>query len=194
MARTPLSFDVEIRRILDIDALEDLSDEEAEEADESGYLAGNQAYRDLRGWDWTAVGEALDVERGLIRRLQDAADPALEEELFNEERLQTIEPVEELWGLDVGVAAATIAISALGGSPVSSCNAGAFGNHHQARHPYVAFYLPKARGQQLLELAEAADVGLIVDAGLAQIYARTVVDLFRFAELAWTRRETADPK
>jgi hypothetical protein len=194
MPRTPSSFDVEIGRILDIDALEDLSDDEAEEADESGYLAGNQAYRDLRGWDWAAVGEALDFERGLIRRFQDAADPALEEELFNEERLKTIEPVEELWGLDVGVAAATIAISALGGSPVSSCNAGAFGSHHQARCPYVAFYLPRARAQQVLNLAEAADVGFIVDAGLAQIYARTVVDLVRFAELAWARRETADPK
>jgi hypothetical protein len=46
----------------------------------------------------------------------------------------------------------------------------------------------------VLDLAEAADVGLIVDACLAQIYGRTEVDPFRFAEWAWARRDRADQK
>jgi hypothetical protein len=45
-----------------------------------------------------------------------------------------------LWGLDIGVASATIALSALGAIP-GSCNAGGFGGHHQAAYPYVSFFL-----------------------------------------------------
>lgn len=30
------------------------------------------------------------------------------------------------------------------GGGVGSCNAGGFGGHHQARHPYLTFYLPVA--------------------------------------------------
>ena len=56
---------------------------------------------------------------------------------------------------------------------------------HQAQHPYVAFYLPKDRATGMREMAEAADVNLLVDQdGIARIYGRTIHDLLRFATLA----------
>lgn len=88
----------------------------------------------------------------------------------------------------VGVAAATIAISAYGATPVSSCNAGAFGGQHQARYPYVAFFLPKELASEIMLCAEASDVGLLCDEnGIAQIYGQGEMDLVRFAETAWKR-------
>ncbi|HXZ18009.1 MAG TPA: hypothetical protein VEH77_18950, partial [Roseiarcus sp.] len=97
-----------------------------------------------------------------------------------------------LWGLDVGVAAATIALSAYGATPVSSCNAGAFGGQHQAKHPYVAFYLPKALAAEIMHCAEESNVGLLCDEdGVAQIYGREEMDLHRFAETAWRRHRSS---
>lgn len=177
--------EIEIRRDLEIDRLAELSPAEASEAEEQGYLAGNRSYRDLRGFGWEDVVRALDLERALVARFEAVDDPAVAESDFDELRLQALDPIEELCGLDVGVASAVLAVSALGGIPVSSCNGGCFGGQHQARHPYVAFYLPKDRGARVLDLAEAADIGLFVDQdGIAQIYGRTINDLLRFAALA----------
>ena len=181
------SIDVPIRRELDPDSLETLSKEAADAAEEAGYLDGNRAYRDLRNWDWPMVRTAIGMEEELIARFMASTDPATEEQRFDDERIELIEPEEDLWGLDVGVASAVLAISALGGAPVSSCNGGVFGSRHQASHPYVTFYLPKAAARTVLDLAEAADVGLIVISGTAQVYANDERGLLRFARLAWAR-------
>ena len=177
--------EIEIRRELNIDSLAELSPAEASEAEEQGYLAGNRSYRDLRGSGWEDVRRALDLERALVDRIEAADDPAAAESEFDELRLQALDPIEELCGLDVGIASAVLAISALGAIPVSSCNGGCFGGPHQARHPYVAFYLPKDRAARVLDLAEAADIGLFVGQdGIAQVYGRAIRDLLRFAALA----------
>ncbi len=47
---------------------------------------------------------------------------------------------EGLFGLDIGVASAVIALSAARCIPCSSCNGGAYGGSHQERHPVIAFY------------------------------------------------------
>ena len=54
-----------IEQILDVDSLSELSEMAAIEADESGYLAGNQMYQDLRGYGWLDVARTLEVERRL---------------------------------------------------------------------------------------------------------------------------------
>jgi hypothetical protein len=101
------------------------------------------------------------------------------------------------FSLDVGVAAATIALSAYGATPVSSCNAGAFGGQHKARYPYVAFFLPSELAPEIILCAEASDVGLISDeSGIVRIYGREEMDLVRFAGTAWKRNcrpETRSP-
>jgi hypothetical protein len=176
-------YPVAIEQVLDIGCLASLTEAEAEEADENGQLAGNHMYQDLRGYTWADLAKAIEIERRLIGRLQAAQDLEAEAEQLDDERLDSFEPDDGLWELDIGVASATVALSALGAVPVGSCNAGGFGGHHQGAHPYVAFFLGKARVDEVVSLAQAAQVGLRSDgAGLAHIYGAGDLDLLRFAE------------
>src|SRR6201999_3548906 len=106
------------------------------------------------------LASTIESETDFIGRLQAAADLDAAAEALDDERLDLDEPADGLWGLDIGVASAVAAFSALGGAPVSSCNAGGFGGTHTAEHPYVAGYLPAAAADVLLEAAEAAGVGI----------------------------------
>ncbi len=181
------SYDVDIRRQVDPKRLARLSAAAIAAAEVEGYLAGNAMYQDLVGLGWSDLVEALDAERSLIKRLCQAADLEAEAEAVDEERLEGA-GADALWNLDIGVASATIAISALGAIPVGSCNAGGFGGRHQASYPYVAFYLPPKLVDVILELAEQVGVGLIVDDnGLAQIYGSSNSMLLHFAERALRR-------
>lgn len=178
-------YPVVIEQILDVDRLSCLAEAAADEADESGYPAGNQMYQDLRGYTWVDVDRALEAERRFIAQLRAAEDLQAEAEKIDDERLDCFEPTDGLWALDIGVASATIALSALGATPVGSCNAGGFGGHHQGSRPYVAFFLGEAVPDLIISIARAASVGLRRDeAGLAQIFGAGDLDLLRFAEIA----------
>jgi len=190
----PHAYPVAIGQALDVARLATLSDVDVDEADESGYLEGNQMYQDLRGYGWGDVAAAVEAERRFIARLQAADDLDDEAQRIDDERLDCFEPSDGLWELDIGVAAATIALSALGATPVGSCNAGGFGGHHQARYPYVAFYVDAGAAEVILVLARAADVGLRGDeSGLAQIYGAGDLDLLRFAETALNSQGSTPP-
>ena len=145
--------------------------------------------RDLRGFPWEEVRAALDAEIAVINRLKAAEDLEAEVSAFEDLQATSFEDEPALWGLDVGVAAATIAISAYGATPVSSCNAGAFGGQHQARYPYVAFFLPKELAPEIMLCAKASDVGLLCDENCSclLIDGRGEMDSVRFAETAWKR-------
>src|SRR3984885_1661108 len=174
-----------IEQNLDVARLSELSETSAVEADETGYLAGNQMYQDLRGYGWLDVAHTLDVERRLIAQLQEAADLEAEAAMIDDERLDCFEPSDDLWGLATVVASAPIALSALGAIPVGSCNAGAFGGHHQGAYPYVSFFLGGAVPEFVVSISRAASVGLRSDAdGLAQIFGGGDLDLLRFSETA----------
>lgn len=174
-------FDVEIRRELNVAECELLSEETAEAADENGELGGNALYQDLRGATWAHVRAVLEVESALISRVAQAPNPAAAEAEYEEQRDTDPDNLEGLCGLDLGVAAAAAALSALGATPFMSCNAGSFGSHHPARCPYVAFYLSSASPTQLLALAERAGVGLGMQDGRVTLYARSIMDLQGFA-------------
>ena len=127
----------------------------------------------------------VDGVSPLIRKV--ASDPCTKAEAtrIDDERLDCFEPSDGLWGLDIGVASATIALSALGAIPVGSCNAGGFGGHHQGAYPYVSFFLGGAPPEFVVSISRAASVGLRSDAdGLAQIFGGGDLDLLRFAETA----------
>ena len=177
------TFDLEIRRTITAEALDVLTDAEADAADDEGYLGGNRLYQDLRGWSWDEVREMLEVEAELIQELASAADPAQAESEYYESRDLDDESARGLYGLDVGVAAAAAALSALGATPFISCNAGSFGGTHAAQFPYVGFYLSHASLTTLLDLAARADVGLDAQDGAARLYARSILDLQKFARL-----------
>lgn len=189
----PKTFDVQIRVQLDAATLDAPSSEELEAADDEGYLGGNRYYRDLRGWGWDDVRDALKIEGALIKTIAAAADPAAAEEAFEELRGAEDDDAEGLWGLDVGVAAAVLALSALGGIPFMSCNGGSFGKQHPAAHPYVAFYLGAMSPELVGELARATGVGLGAQDGVARLYARSVRDFHRFAALALERSGSERP-
>jgi hypothetical protein len=178
-----------IIRILAPNALGVLSEEDADRGEEDG-LEGNHQYRDLRGMGWAHVEAALRQEAELFDRLAVAADLYKEAEKIEEERDAAMFPDEDFWGLDVGVIGATLALSALGATPVSSCNAGGFGGHHVAAFPQVAFFLPRFVAAEILAIAEEADVGLdVVEGGIARLYGRTDFDLHRFAQVALHRHD-----
>jgi|GEM_PF-1179113 len=179
------TYDVEIVRDLDSAKLDELGEAQAEEAAESGYLAGNKMYSDLRGFGWGDVELAISVEQKIIDRLSQANDLEAALDDWDEERFSATEPADDLWGLDVGVAAATIALSAQGAAPVGSCNASGFGGQHQASYPYVAFYAPRHVAAKIMALAELAQVGLTSGAeGLAVLFGKTDIDLIKFARLS----------
>ena len=157
------TYPVAIIRDLEVDALAVLSDEEADAGEDDG-LQGNQQYRDMRGVTWDQVADALDREAALFQRFAASADVDDEAERYEEERENAFSPEEDLWGLDIGVIGATLALSALGATTVSSCNAGGFGGRHVAVFPYVAFFLPREAAVEVMAIAEKADVGL--DVGL----------------------------
>lgn len=149
---------------------------------EEDCLAGNLHYRDLRGFTWDDVADALQRETALFERFAAAADQDQEAEQFDEERIDALDELDAIWALDIGTAAATVALSALGAVPVSSCNAGGFGGHHAARFPYVAFYIGAAEPAMILSIAENAGLGLdVIDPGLGRLFGRTNFDLHRFA-------------
>lgn len=173
-----------MRREIDAGGLDALSEVDADTAGDDGYLRGNSRYEDHRGWSWEDVRASLTVETEIIDRLATAEDSAVAEAAFEAQRDLDGEGAEALWGLDVGVASAVIALSALGATPFISCNAGSFGGTHPASMPYVAFYLATASPDLLLALADEADVGLEIADGVLRLYARTVLDLLQFARLA----------
>jgi hypothetical protein len=181
---------VQIVRRVDVAALAAVDAKTLAEADEAGYLAGNGMFQDLSGCSWEEARTAVAGERDLITRLEAAGDLEAEAQAIEDERLAAFDDPDTLWNLDVGVIGAAIVLSALGAAPVASCNAGGFGGHHQASHPYVAFYLPVSLAAEVLALAEAARVGLAVDSdGLARLYADRDLGPPKFSELAVAGRE-----
>jgi hypothetical protein len=180
-------YQVEIVRHLPVADLAMPTRAEIERGEDNG-LAGNQYYQDLRGATWDEVAGILTREAALFERFDAATDLDKEAELFEEERLEEVFPEADLCGLDVGVAGAVMALSAMGAIPVGSCNAGGFGGHHAASFPYVAFFLARDLADEVLATAVEADVGLdIVGGGIARLFGRTDHDLHRYGQTALVR-------
>jgi hypothetical protein len=157
------------------------SAEELESGEEDS-LAGNMHYRDLRGFTWDDVAKTIERETALFERFAAVDDWDEENERFDEERIHAHDELDALWGLDIGTAAATLALSAIGAIPVASCNAGGFGGHHAAEFPYVAFYIGTAEPGTIFSIAEIAEVGLdVIHSGLGLLFGRTNFDLHMFA-------------
>lgn len=87
--------------------------------------------------------------------------------------------------LDLGTAAATLALNAAGCPTISSCN----GSHgHRYDYPTVAFFAPEAKLTLLRQAAEAARVGLLTDdEGWVEVFSDVPDGLLRFAAEMRTR-------
>ena len=100
-------------------------------------LGCNRAYQDLRRLPSSEAKHVIALEQELVAAIEAAEYPeeaydAIEEELY--------EDPDGIYGLDLGVAGAVIALSAGRRIPFSSCNAGAFDAHHHEVYPVIAFY------------------------------------------------------
>jgi hypothetical protein len=147
-------FDVEVVREVDPGALG--WPEPGEAQDETG-LGCNRSYIDLRRQSWAEARRAIDLESQLIERIESASDPEAEYGLVEDE---LFESDEGLYGLDLGIAGAVIALSAAGCVPFASCNAGAFGGRHHESYPVIVFYARAEAVEALLAAAAEADIGM----------------------------------
>lgn len=173
--------------------------------DDADALGGNRSYRDLRYLNWHSVGFYLSLEDVLLaliedkRKLEAPADADdgygetedIAERMVDEFLEDKIQSDMDLVGfLDFGLYSCVAALSACACVPVSSCNGGVFGGHHNSAHPVVAFHARATRCTLLNAAAEQAEVDLwhhddevaVVgsqDIGGLRRFARAVLDLHR---------------
>ena len=142
---------------------------ESDLASEEHFVRG---YIDMRGLTWEDACEALRLEQDILLRAE--GDLAGAGEALSDDEYYA------LYGLDVGVTAAVVALSAASCAPFTSCNGGV--GHHEA-HPAIGFYCRKGRVRSLLNAAEVASCGLVNgEGGFLVLYAASVAPLLLFAE------------
>jgi hypothetical protein len=177
-------FSIEIERKVDTEAL---AWPESYMCEGDSGLGGNRGYMDLRRASWGDAARILAFENSLMMRLGTADDLTATLDTINDE---LYEDDEGLWGLDIGVASAVVALSAARCIPCTSCNGGCFGDHHHENYPIVSFYAKPAWVPYLLAAAEEAEVGLINDdRGSILVYADNISSMMLFASALIARRK-----
>jgi hypothetical protein len=150
------------------------------EAD-SDYLDGNRMYEpELRHATWQDASRALQVERDRLAVASAAGAEREFESLFDGD-LEDWEMIET-FGLDLGVAAAVLALNAAGCLTSSSCRGhdGYVGDHGR---PWIRVYADPARGSLVAAAAKRSGCGFAIDgAGVALLYAASIVEMLGLAE------------
>ncbi|MBN8945003.1 MAG: hypothetical protein J0H01_36210 [Rhizobiales bacterium] len=171
-----IDVDVVVRWDEGIRNLHPLEEELA--SSEDGILL-NLAYCDYRGATREDAIEAIEEEADLLVELEaadwntDAAEEAIE---------ANIGAMGPTGALDPGVAGLVFAISALGGTPISSCNGGLVGiSHHTSDVPHVLFTGPPELIDRILPAAKRHRVGLIHNEGYAEAFTNHLPNLHAFA-------------
>lgn len=186
-------YDQPLRRMIVLADLAKISDEEADAGEDYG-LEGNHLYRDIRSAEWDLVAATIQAEAALFDRFRASSDMDAEHEAWREELEEAETPEEDFWGLDLGVISAVFVLSAMGAVTVRSCNAGGFGGRHAEAFPLVTMFLPRTIAEEVLAVAETANVGLdMLEGGLVRLYGRTDFDLHRFAQVALARHLKLNP-
>lgn len=148
----------------------------------SDYLDGNREYiSDLRLSTWEDATEALAVERERVRVASSADDPDEFDGLLDGD-LEDWELIA-VRGLDVGVAAAVMALSAAGCLTSTSCR-GHPELHRSgsgSEYPVIRFYADSARGTMVAAAAAAAGCGFAVDEGVGSIWAPSIAQTLGLA-------------
>lgn len=171
-----MHFDVDLMRAVDSARLGWPADRQLQEGSR---LGGNHEYVDLRYISWAEAADVAREEGEILDRIALAEDPdaewtSIEEELEEDPGLLVL--------LDVGVASTVAVLSAAGCITISSCNGGAYGDHHHERYPLVAFYARRQHVPLLLDAAERAGVGIENDPdGALVVYADAIDRMPAFA-------------
>ncbi len=160
-------------------------------ANDSG-LGRNRWYFDLRGMGWKTVTAMLLEEGRLLDRVRRASDMAREVMVIRGEIEAGLERDldDPLWGLDLGVASATLALSAAGCVTFDSCNGGIFREtRHPEGHPLVAFFMRPRVAAEIEVTAAQAAVGVDTNQdGSLQVYSSSPWGLYGFAATLHRRR------
>ncbi len=155
-------------------------------------LGRNRWYCDFRGVGWKTVAAMLLDEGRLLDRVRRAPDAPREVVAICGEIEAGLQRDldDPLWGLDLGVASATLALSAAGCVTFSSCNGGVFREaRHPEGYPLIAFFM-RPRIAAEIEVT-AADAGVGVDThpdGSLQVYCVSPWGLYDFAARLHRRR------
>lgn len=165
--------EIEVIRDLDPERLRPLDDKEASTVD--GMML-NHGYVDVRGCDATELDDAIGDETAFFDEVSGLGDdPDAVLELLDNYFTESENP------FDVGVAAAVVAISMVGGVPISSCNGGWFGDDHSSSVPHILFSIAPAEIGIIQTAAEAAACGLTNNGAYAELYADELPKLLNFA-------------
>lgn len=149
----------------------------------------NHQFQSMHGARWRHVDTLLKMETALLQR---CADNAIDEDTFD----RIFAQAEEEFGLhsfdggeaefvegtflDLGVAAATLALNVAGCPTVSSCNGG---RGHDYDYATIALFARKPSLPLLHEAATSAGVGLLTGAeGWVEVFGDMPDALVRFAK------------
>jgi hypothetical protein len=162
-------------RSIDPSALVWPSEREASE----GLRCDNHSYIDFRGFSWNDARRILAFEEELVNRIKAAEDP---EAARNEIMDELYEDDEGLFGMDIGVASAVVALSAGECIPFTSCNGGYYGDHHLEHYPLVGCYVRPDKISSLMNAAIEADVSMTNDEnGAVFVYTSEISGIVAFA-------------
>ena len=156
-----------------------LREMEEDEASSEYGIGLNLEYADYRGIPVDEAIEGVEEEAQLLFDLAGAG--------WDTDKAQTI--VDENIGamgltspLDAGVAGLVLAISALGGTPITSCNGGTVGvSSHRSDVPHILFTAPPNVMDRIIPAAIACEVGLVFNEGYAEAFADYLPNLHRLA-------------
>lgn len=166
--------DLKILRTLDASFLQPIG--EAEASAQDGVML-NHSYVDLRGYEIEEVAESIACERQFLCESAELAyDSSEMEDWLDETALAMGAPVE------IGVCSAVQVLSAIGATPISSCNGGAFTSGHASDVAHVLFSCGPETIPDIMKAAETSDCGLINNGVYAELYAAKVEDLIDFAD------------
>jgi hypothetical protein len=142
-------------------------------------LPANQLYVDLRGFRRIDLDAVLEEERVGYQSLAAVGyDDDGIEEIDRKQATQSVVRV-----VDFGMAAAVVALSALGCVPITSCRGNSLGSkRHEHPAPMITFYARRIHLAAIMEAVEAADVYITNNEAKLEIYADDVRKMNRFAE------------
>jgi hypothetical protein len=142
-------------------------------------LPENGQYVDLRGFQHCDLVAVLEEERAGYAALAAAgySQPAIDQ-LDARQRQAAIVRI-----VDFGMAAAVVALSALGCVPVSSCRGNSLGaRRHEHPAPMVTFYARRIHLAALADAVARADIGIVNNAAKLEAYADDLRKMHAFAE------------
>jgi len=176
-------FDVEIKRKVNLRLIRWPPEKVLTTTSETGFLANNH-YEDMRGFGWKDFLAAYKSERRIIEEVDGRSRTHKKFETMLEEISDDQHRIEELgeFEFDIGVNSATIAVSACGCAPVSSCR----GHILNGKRPYIAFWAKRETAEHITKLVTRKDLGIenvdLEGYGGLRVYSSNVLLMMSFGK------------